>query len=163
MPAMKLGRNWQRLLLGSSSEYTIPLIHYVVADMFVGSRSFDMIYKFLQKQSERPFLKRYLKHDEILRQIAGCDASLSDSISQFNVGFLPSIMVDQTDDPGPRFRFRSRFSNKFKLSTHVVRFSNPRTHARAFIQPKHSRTIPRLWIFHSYTTPAESHSCRHTQ
>lgn len=47
-----------------------------------------MVYRFLQKQTDRPFLKRYLKRDEILRQISGCDASLSDSVSQFNVCFF---------------------------------------------------------------------------
>jgi len=44
-----------------------------------------MVHVFLQKQAERPFLKRYLKRDEILRQISGCDASLSDSVSAFSV------------------------------------------------------------------------------
>jgi hypothetical protein len=48
-----------------------------------------MVYQFLQKQTERPFLKRYLKRDEILRQISACDASLSDSVSAFSVRFLP--------------------------------------------------------------------------
>jgi hypothetical protein len=49
-----------------------------------------MVYQFLQKQTERPFLKRYLKRDEILRQISGCDASLSGSVSAFSVRLLPS-------------------------------------------------------------------------
>src|ERR1700691_4431207 len=48
-----------------------------------------MVYQFLQKQTERPFLKRYLKRDEILRQILGCDVSLSDSVSAFSVRLLP--------------------------------------------------------------------------
>ncbi|KIM89615.1 hypothetical protein PILCRDRAFT_812439 [Piloderma croceum F 1598] len=54
--------------------------------------SFDMVYQFLQKQTERPFLKRYLKRDEILRQIAGCDASLSDSVSAFSLSIQIRIL-----------------------------------------------------------------------
>jgi hypothetical protein len=50
-----------------------------------------MVYKFLQKQTDRPFLKRYLKRDEILRQIATCDASLSDSVNAFSVSLPPPL------------------------------------------------------------------------
>jgi abelson tyrosine-protein kinase 1 len=32
-----------------------------VTDVFCGHRLFDMVYQFLQKQVERPFLKRYLQ------------------------------------------------------------------------------------------------------
>ena len=52
-----------------------------------------MVYKFLQKQTDRPFLKRYLKRDEILRQIATCDASLSDSVNAFSVRLPPALSM----------------------------------------------------------------------
>ena len=48
-------------------------------------RSFNDVFAFLQKQAHRPFLHRYLKRDEILRSIAGCDARLSDALGQFGV------------------------------------------------------------------------------
>jgi len=51
-------------------------------------RSFKMVYKFLVRQTDRPFLKRYLKRDEILRQIAACDTSLSDSVNTFSVSLV---------------------------------------------------------------------------
>lgn len=44
------------------------------------------MYIFLQKQAHRPFLKRYLKRDEILRDISGCDASLAGALELFGVG-----------------------------------------------------------------------------
>ena len=61
--------------------------------VFLGTRSFDMVYNFLLKQVDRPFLKRYLRRDEILRQIAGCDASLSDSVNTFSVRFFSPFFV----------------------------------------------------------------------
>lgn len=61
--------------------------------LFCVDRSFDMVYKFLLKQTDRPFLKRYLKRDEILRQIAACDSSLSDSLNAFSVRPIPLLSL----------------------------------------------------------------------
>lgn len=49
------------------------------------NESFNDVFAFLQKQAHRPFLHRYLKRDEILRSIAGCDARLSDALGQFGM------------------------------------------------------------------------------
>jgi len=46
------------------------------------------VHSFLQMQVHRPFIKRYLKRDEILKQIASCDTSLSDSLGMFSVSRL---------------------------------------------------------------------------
>ncbi|KAL4243264.1 Serine/threonine-protein kinase [Abortiporus biennis] len=47
--------------------------------------AYDQVLYFLQKQSHRPFLKRYLKRDELHVQIQMCDASLTDALGMFNV------------------------------------------------------------------------------
>ncbi|KDQ11798.1 hypothetical protein BOTBODRAFT_35049 [Botryobasidium botryosum FD-172 SS1] len=47
--------------------------------------SFEMIHRMMKKQAERPFIKRYLKRDEVLQQIRECNESLSDSMSVFNL------------------------------------------------------------------------------
>ncbi|KAI0317882.1 hypothetical protein OF83DRAFT_1171602 [Amylostereum chailletii] len=47
--------------------------------------AFEDVHTFLKKQAHRPFLKRYLKKDEILRSIAYCDASLSDALGMFGL------------------------------------------------------------------------------
>jgi abelson tyrosine-protein kinase 1 len=39
----------------------------------------------MQKQINRPFLKRYLKRDEILGNIQGCDAALNNALGMFGV------------------------------------------------------------------------------
>ena len=49
------------------------------------ARSFQGIHHFLVKQNDRPFLKRYLRRDEILRDISACDSSLRDALSLFGV------------------------------------------------------------------------------
>jgi abelson tyrosine-protein kinase 1/abelson tyrosine-protein kinase 2 len=47
---------------------------------------------FLIKLAHRPFLKRYIKRDDILRDIAGCDTSLSDAMSMFSVS-RPLLLI----------------------------------------------------------------------
>lgn len=51
-------------------------------------RSFTQVQEFLIKQTHRPFLKRYLRREEILRQLQGCDKSLGDALGMFGVRFL---------------------------------------------------------------------------
>ena len=52
------------------------------------SSSFKGVHVLLQKQVHRPFLKRYLKRDDILRSINGCDRALNDALSLFSVNQL---------------------------------------------------------------------------
>ena len=42
--------------------------------------------EFLDRHNRRPFLKRYLKRDEIQRDIQMCDTALSDALNMFEVG-----------------------------------------------------------------------------
>lgn len=42
----------------------------------------------LQKQVHRPFLKRYLKRDDILKSVNACDVALSDALGMFSVRTL---------------------------------------------------------------------------
>jgi abelson tyrosine-protein kinase 1 len=51
--------------------------------------AFTQVHEFLHRQATRPFLKRYLKRDEILRSIAGCDAALLSALALFSVRRLP--------------------------------------------------------------------------
>lgn len=45
--------------------------------------AFAQIQAFLQQQAHRPFIKRYLKRDDILRQLQGCDGALQDAVDAF--------------------------------------------------------------------------------
>ena len=51
------------------------------------SRSFEGIHRFLIKLTNRPFLKRYLRRDEVLRDLSDCDSSLRDALGLFGVSF----------------------------------------------------------------------------
>ena len=42
------------------------------------------------RQVNRPFIKRYLKRDDILRAIQGCDAELNNALNMFSVGVFIS-------------------------------------------------------------------------
>lgn len=53
--------------------------------------SFRTVHGFLLKQVHRPFLKRWLKRDEILRQIAGCDSDLDEALQMFSVSAIPLL------------------------------------------------------------------------
>ena len=44
--------------------------------------------------AHRPFLKRYLKRDEILSSIASCDAALNDALGLFGVGFASTVICE---------------------------------------------------------------------
>lgn len=47
--------------------------------------AFENVRKVLRKEATRPFIKRYLKRDEIMRDIAGCDADIRAALDMFNV------------------------------------------------------------------------------
>ncbi|RDB18261.1 Dual specificity protein kinase splA [Hypsizygus marmoreus] len=54
--------------------------------------SFTDVHTFLQKQIHRPFLKRYLKRDEILAQINGCRAGLEEALGMFSLSIQIRIL-----------------------------------------------------------------------
>ncbi|EEB90296.1 hypothetical protein MPER_11513, partial [Moniliophthora perniciosa FA553] len=56
------------------------------------TEAFNAVYIFLQKQAHRPFLKRYLKRDEILKQIEGCDAQLQEALGMFSLSIQIRIL-----------------------------------------------------------------------
>ena len=62
------------------------------------TRSFEGIHRFLIKLINRPFLKRYLRRDEILRDLSDCDSSLRDALGLFGVSsetFEKSVSYSQ--------------------------------------------------------------------
>jgi abelson tyrosine-protein kinase 1 len=52
-------------------------------------RAFQGVLHFLTKLGHRPFLKRYLRRDEIAFTISSCDAALNDALGTFGVGLSP--------------------------------------------------------------------------
>ncbi|KAJ7091133.1 hypothetical protein C8R44DRAFT_412775 [Mycena epipterygia] len=54
--------------------------------------SFTRVHNFMLKQTHRPFLKRYLKRDEIIRDIAGCDKALGEALSMFGISIQIRIL-----------------------------------------------------------------------
>ncbi|KAI0945901.1 hypothetical protein AcV7_010017 [Taiwanofungus camphoratus] len=54
--------------------------------------SFTQVHRLLQKQIHRPFLKRYLRREEIRRSIQGCDNSLTDAIGVFGLAIQIRIL-----------------------------------------------------------------------
>ncbi|PFH48794.1 hypothetical protein AMATHDRAFT_64627 [Amanita thiersii Skay4041] len=54
--------------------------------------SFAQVHSLLQKLNRRPFIKRYLKRDEILRQIAECDKALTDALGMFSLSIQLRIL-----------------------------------------------------------------------
>ncbi|KAJ7194851.1 hypothetical protein GGX14DRAFT_377636 [Mycena pura] len=61
--------------------------------------TFTQVRDLLIKQARRPFLKRYLKREENLREIAGCDTAITDALSQFSLSVQLRIFkqVKETD------------------------------------------------------------------
>lgn len=55
------------------------------------NRAFAHVHAVMLRQVNRPFIKRYLKRDDILRAIQGCDAELNNALNMFSVGVLISF------------------------------------------------------------------------
>ena len=71
--------------IGKLEEYVLCCIFFYSNFSHFITRSFEVIHHFLIKQSSRPFLKRYLRRDEILEDISVCDSSLRDALGLFGV------------------------------------------------------------------------------
>lgn len=54
--------------------------------------AFDGVRRLLVKESHRPFIKRYLKRDEIMREIAACDADIRAALDMFNLSVSIRIL-----------------------------------------------------------------------
>ncbi|EPQ50917.1 hypothetical protein GLOTRDRAFT_66644 [Gloeophyllum trabeum ATCC 11539] len=54
--------------------------------------AFRGVHHFLVKQMHRPFLKRYLKREEIQREIAACDTALGDALEMFGIRIQVRIL-----------------------------------------------------------------------
>ncbi|KAJ7647115.1 hypothetical protein FB45DRAFT_1099808 [Roridomyces roridus] len=54
--------------------------------------SFTGVYNFMTKQAHRPFLKRYLKREQIIRDIANCDKALGEALSMFSISIQIRIL-----------------------------------------------------------------------
>ncbi|KAJ7367714.1 hypothetical protein DFH08DRAFT_4178 [Mycena albidolilacea] len=63
-------------------------------------QTFTQVRDLLIKQAHRPFLKRYLKREETVREIAGCDTSLTDALARFSLSVQMRILrqVKETED-----------------------------------------------------------------
>ena len=59
----------------------------------VQNRAFVHVHVLMQKQVNRPFIKRYLKRDDILQAIQGCAAELNNALNMFSVCLLSLLRV----------------------------------------------------------------------
>ncbi|KIY72595.1 hypothetical protein CYLTODRAFT_486241 [Cylindrobasidium torrendii FP15055 ss-10] len=67
-----------------TDELTLPLMKL--------ERAFKDIRLLLQKQLHRSFLKRFLKRDEIMRELSGCDQGLHDALDMFGISVQIRIL-----------------------------------------------------------------------
>ncbi|OBZ74270.1 hypothetical protein A0H81_05040 [Grifola frondosa] len=54
--------------------------------------AFSEVHRFLQKQIHRPFIKRYLRRDEVQRAIQACDNRLNDALGMFSLSIQIRIL-----------------------------------------------------------------------
>jgi len=86
-----------------------------LAPLYKARRVFSRSLPLLMKQSSRPFLKRYLRRDETLRDISDCDSSLRDALGLFGVSFCEYFQK------GPMLGFLYRSQSR---SIHLNKFRN---------------------------------------
>ena len=56
-------------------------------------RAFAEVHQLLQKHINRPFLKRYLKRNDIMRDIQNCDVELTNALGMFSVSCISQSAV----------------------------------------------------------------------
>ncbi|KAF7289995.1 Protein kinase domain-containing protein [Mycena chlorophos] len=64
--------------------------------------TFTQVRDFLIKQAHRPFLKRYLKREDTVREISSCDTSLTDALSMFSISVQMRIYRQVTSQEARR-------------------------------------------------------------
>ena len=85
------------------------------------ARSFQGVHYFLTKQTSRPFLKRYLRRDEIMCDLSDCDCSLRDALGLFGVSFETFAKSLSYSQLPYRFRFKFAYLNKFRKRRNIGR------------------------------------------
>jgi abelson tyrosine-protein kinase 1 len=83
--------------------------------------AFEGVRAVLVKQAHRPFLKRYLRRDEILRELAGCDNALGDAMSLFGVRVLCLFSIRMLVLMSHLNSYRYRFASSSKSKRTSVR------------------------------------------
>ncbi|KAF5362649.1 hypothetical protein D9758_009617 [Tetrapyrgos nigripes] len=83
------------------------------------SESFATCLAFLQKQGHQKFLKRYLRREEILKQLAGCNASLQEALGMFSLSIQIRILkqVQETQNMMREMMERDRLASMASLVT----------------------------------------------
>lgn len=76
-------------------------------------RAFDKVRDLLLKQVHRPWMKRYLKRDEILRMISDCDVGLTEALGRFSVSKSFLVFI---------FYFLFIYVSAMSLDGHVLVF-----------------------------------------
>ncbi|KAJ7079089.1 hypothetical protein B0H15DRAFT_520827 [Mycena belliarum] len=109
--------------------------------------SFIGVNNFMLKQAHRPFLKRYLRREEILRDIAGCDKALGEALSLFGLSIQIRILKQV------QAAELSRESDTRALLESVIRCQQ--------ISCNPSRTLHGLGIFLPSDTPGLPPSSSH--
>lgn len=72
--------------------------HILLSDFATPHSAFGEVHHFLKKLGHRPFLKRYLRRDEILISLAQCDSSLNEALGMFGVRVVfPPANATDTD------------------------------------------------------------------
>ncbi|KAJ3553830.1 hypothetical protein NP233_g12558 [Leucocoprinus birnbaumii] len=65
--------------------------------------AFDSVRRLLVKEAHRPFIKRYLKRDEIMRDIAQCDADIRAALDMFNLSVSIRILKQTQESERKRY------------------------------------------------------------
>lgn len=93
--------------------------------------AFNDVHDLLQKQVHRPFLKRYLKRDEILKQIADCDQGLGEALGMFSLSIQIRILKQVQKAEAQRQADTQALLNSIMNSRSTVPMSPSNTEASA--------------------------------
>ncbi|KAJ6515780.1 hypothetical protein C8R45DRAFT_811380 [Mycena sanguinolenta] len=118
--------------------------------------TFNQVRDLLIRQARRPFLKRYLKRDETVRDLAGCDTSLTDALSMFSLSVQMRILrqVKETEDRWDAENRAILDAFRSKQQTNALGITvdkeqlTPRP-ALSELPPEHTDVFPAICSIHS--------------
>lgn len=72
-----------QLPLERLQEYVLMNFSWMLANR--SPNAFEHVRRLMVKEANRPFIKRYLKRDDIMGEISGCDTDIREALDVFNV------------------------------------------------------------------------------
>ncbi|KIP06901.1 hypothetical protein PHLGIDRAFT_106442 [Phlebiopsis gigantea 11061_1 CR5-6] len=150
--------------LGAQASSSTPKLGSQLKELEKGlPDAFRQVHQFLERLARRPFLKRYLKRDEIQRELAACHTALNDAFDVFSLSVQIRIFEQVLQAEQQRQEDNSRLFEQILHTppfqgTPLPPYQSPHTPTSQFVSSPISEQGP----VGGYTAEPESNPAVHT-